>query len=348
MSDHPREARRHLEELEELNICDDIWLDTLVLIGRAEVATKFALINARFNAVVDIHLRHRKWTLGTLYIQRARRGTGAEIVQQNDGTSSNFLPVANSPLPPHVNGFEAIHVCYIDRQVLTFLRHIRRMLSSNISLQFSIRATEQRCWNIMAQEIWPLMANGISALMDMRKSDFDLLHKYISPNVLADCVSLRRIFSHYLPTAPLNTLSDLRPGQDQYTWLQTPRHDGLPKLLSFYRWRKGWPQLTEQLTKNFFDANSTPVSFLIYSCVTNGRVVAFNVVNDRTQERLAQTARAGFALFWHIRRFNVVLWRCPVQFQFNPTRVSAWEEEANELKNFVYFTLRDADIGPSL
>uniref|UniRef100_A0A183CK53 Ribonuclease toxin, BrnT, of type II toxin-antitoxin system n=1 Tax=Globodera pallida TaxID=36090 RepID=A0A183CK53_GLOPA len=76
MSDHPREAQRHLEELEELNICDDIWLDTLALIGRVEVGTKFALISARFDAIVAIHLRHRKWMLGTLYIQRARSGTG--------------------------------------------------------------------------------------------------------------------------------------------------------------------------------------------------------------------------------------------------------------------------------
>uniref|UniRef100_A0A914GXZ4 Uncharacterized protein n=1 Tax=Globodera rostochiensis TaxID=31243 RepID=A0A914GXZ4_GLORO len=308
MSDHPREAQRHLEELEELNICDDIWLDTLALIGLVEVGTKFALISARFDAIVAIHLRHRKWTIGTLYIQRARSGTGAEIIIQDDDTSCKYLPIANTPLPPNVVGFDSIYVCYIDREVLTFLRHIRRIISSNIALQFSIRATEQRCWDIMAQEIWPLMANGIRALMDMRKSDFVLLHKHISPTVLTDCVNLRRIFSHYLPNA---TLNDQRPGQDQYTWLQTPRDDGLPKVLSFYKWRKGWQQLTEQLKRNFFNVNTIPVNFLVYSCVPNGRIFLFDVVNDRTRERMAQSSRAGNTMFWHIHTNNAVLWRCP-------------------------------------
>ena len=135
---------------------------------------------------------------------------------------------------------------YMDRDVLSFLRDLRRHFNEDITLGFSIEQRERRAWTLMAQELWPLFGHGITTLIDMKRVDFVQLRKYISPSVLLDCANLRKIFTHTYPRRPARamTATDATTGrhfdveEDLFNWLHTPRNnDDLPKVLRFVKWR---------------------------------------------------------------------------------------------------------------
>ena len=79
-------------------------------IERAEVGTKFALVNARFDELVDGHFRLRKWSLGELCIQRAKDKEGAEISKMDDAVHTDDLPMPINAPPAGIIGFKSLYI----------------------------------------------------------------------------------------------------------------------------------------------------------------------------------------------------------------------------------------------
>uniref|UniRef100_A0A914HWF1 SH2 domain-containing protein n=1 Tax=Globodera rostochiensis TaxID=31243 RepID=A0A914HWF1_GLORO len=367
-------GRPKVQQNVDLNVCNDVWLDTLKWIRRAEVGTKFALINARFNSVVNLHLKERKWSMGELHIRRATAGTGAEIHvpkdddnnNKDDGTKFEVLAIATSPLPAYIIGINSLNIWYIDQEVLTFLHRMRRLFRSDIALEFSILPTAHRSWSIMARQIWPLIGHGIDTLVNMKKRDFALLLKHISPTVIFDCVNLRRVYTDMYPQCStddgeIDVIPPARRGNhrhpervgrgrqmpganDLYEWLHVLRPDGRPKVLIFPKWKRPWARLRRNLKKNFAEA-STAARFIIYTPVPRRFQQRFNEHNALTQERLALASRMGSALYKNYRSTSALMLRCPMDF--DGQNVVDWEVEANELfKSHISIGFGDEDIGP--
>uniref|UniRef100_A0A914I5M9 SH2 domain-containing protein n=1 Tax=Globodera rostochiensis TaxID=31243 RepID=A0A914I5M9_GLORO len=323
--------------VDKLDVSDGDWIDILAWIGRVEVGTKFALINAQFNNWVDIQLTERKWALGELSICRAKDGTGAEVLCSNNGFSCQTLPMPNTPLPGSIIGFRSIIIRYIDQSVITFLRNIRRLFTLGICLELSSLYTEDQSWRIMAQEIWPLLKDGVCTLVNMKKNHFSMMRKYISPTVLFDCANLRRIFSHMLPQCPTdNDSADALPAaRDLYAWLHVTRSDNFPAVLALYKWKPKWQPMLDSMTKTFSEA-CIGVNFIILCTFPFVYDAQFNLVNELTNEQMSLAARSV------ADGTDAVLTRFPIGIA-----VDTWAAYANEpLTNYVHIDFGDADIGP--
>uniref|UniRef100_A0A183C6W5 SH2 domain-containing protein n=1 Tax=Globodera pallida TaxID=36090 RepID=A0A183C6W5_GLOPA len=348
-------GRSEVQKNYELNVCNDVWLDTLTWIERAEVGTKFALINARFHSVVNTHLQGRKWSMGELHIRRAAAGTGAEIRipkhdddNKNDGTNFEVLAIATSPLPASIIGINSLNIWYIDQQVITFLHRIRRLFRSDIALEFSIQPTEHRSWSIMARQIWPLIGHGVDTLVNMKKSDFALLLQHISPTCSTDDGQIDVIpparRGNHRHAERVGHGRQMPAANDLYEWLHVLRPDGRPKVLIFPKWKRPWARLRRNLKQTFAEA-STAARFIIYTPVPRRFQQRFNEENALTQERFALASRMGSALYKNYRSTNALMLRCPMDF--DGQRVMEWENEANELfKTHISIGFGDEDIGP--
>uniref|UniRef100_A0A183CLQ9 SH2 domain-containing protein n=1 Tax=Globodera pallida TaxID=36090 RepID=A0A183CLQ9_GLOPA len=282
-------------------------------------------------------LTERKWALGKLSICRAKDGTGAKVLCSNNVPSLQMLPVPNTPLPGSIFGFQSIIIRYIDQSVVTFLRNIRRLFTLDTCLEFSILYTEDQSWRIMAQEIWPLVKDGVCTLVNMQKNHFSMMRKYISPTVLFDCVNLRRIYSHMYPQCPTdNDSADALPAaRDLYAWLHVTRADHFPAVLSLYKWKPKWQPMLDSLTKTFREAY-VGVNFVIFCTFPFFYDAHFRLVNELTHEQMALATR-------NVNGTNAVVMRCPNGCEV----VSEWASYANEpLTNYVHIDFGDADIGP--
>uniref|UniRef100_A0A183CA23 F-box domain-containing protein n=1 Tax=Globodera pallida TaxID=36090 RepID=A0A183CA23_GLOPA len=248
-----------------------------------------------------------------------------------------MLPVPNTPLPGSIFGFQSIIIRYIDQSVVTFLRNIRRLFTLDTCLEFSILYTEDQSWRIMAQEIWPLMKDGVCTLVNMQKNHFSMMRKYISPTVLFDCANLRRIYSHMYPQCPTdNDSADALPAaRDLYAWLHVTRADHFPAVLSLYKWKAKWQPMLDSLTKTFREAY-VGVNFVIFCTFPFFYDAHFRLVNELTHEQMALATR-------NVNGTNAVVMRCPNGCEV----VSEWAAYANEpLTNYVHIDFGDADIGP--
>uniref|UniRef100_A0A914HEP3 F-box domain-containing protein n=1 Tax=Globodera rostochiensis TaxID=31243 RepID=A0A914HEP3_GLORO len=205
MSDNVNDKEQQ-KQMEEIFICDDIWLEVFALFSPLELGHTMALISDRFDALVDLHFKHKKWSLGSLQILRAIDGNGA-IVKQSSGEQ---LPIPQGPIPGKVIGFEKIEIRYIDRSVIEFLQSIRRLFTSTgTTVDIGTSADQSHSWEIIWQKIWP----------NLRSVDF------------------RGLF----PVFPADDNTDASSRQAMAKWLLTPREDGLPKMLhcDFYSPRGG-------------------------------------------------------------------------------------------------------------
>uniref|UniRef100_A0A914HG59 F-box domain-containing protein n=1 Tax=Globodera rostochiensis TaxID=31243 RepID=A0A914HG59_GLORO len=227
MSDNTSDEEQQ-QQMEEIFICADIWLEIFALISPRELGLKVALISDRFDRLVDEHFKTRKWSLGTLQIRRAIDGKGAEIVASSGGR----LPIPQGPLPGKVIGFEWIQIRYIDRGVLEFLQRLRRLFnSSGTTVAIATSADQSRSWDIIRQKIWPLINNNICHLRVCVASQLDCLRRDF-PAILRNCTNLRSIdgLSHAFPAEDNANASS---NQAVAKWLLTPRGDGLPKMLYY-------------------------------------------------------------------------------------------------------------------
>uniref|UniRef100_A0A183BJJ5 F-box domain-containing protein n=1 Tax=Globodera pallida TaxID=36090 RepID=A0A183BJJ5_GLOPA len=249
MSDHPRVQQRHLRELK---ICDDVWLGVFEFLAPVRLAFKMALISERFDQLVHLHIKNRKWALGVLEVRPLTKGIGAQIVKYGNGRSKQ-LAIPRQPPPDNLIAFQRLTIAYIDRSVVAFLRRIRRLFNTDITLHLNILRNQNQAWNILAQQLCPL----------------------IVPKAMA---------------SPVGEMSDDRQeaSVDQMlsTWLHIPRQDGRPKVLEYRQLRKPAVirKLLEELKETFSDASS-PVKYIVVMHL-HFAVEPFDLENERTRERL--------------------------------------------------------------
>uniref|UniRef100_A0A914HEQ9 Uncharacterized protein n=1 Tax=Globodera rostochiensis TaxID=31243 RepID=A0A914HEQ9_GLORO len=336
MSDNPQQRRNG-----ELKVCDDVWLSIFPSLGPAELAFVMALLSDRFDALVDMHFKTSKWTLGILDVQRSEDGTGARIVKRNiDNGSIEHLPIPQGPPPAKLIGFNHILIEYIDHTVIAFLRRIRRLFNAGITLQIEMVDHEHRSLDIFVREIWPLLSSNING---MQLSTDDGLHELrgrISPTVLRDCAKLRSIyFCDFLtPEFPADDRREASGGQAMTKWIHTPREDGLPKAFLYYG-----PILHDTVLNGFretFLNASTAVNYII---VLNDEFapagdedepadyVPFDLKNEQTWERLAFRRQDDHV--WLMERGPIVR---------DEKQWTEWKKEAvdeTQQKNWITFEL---------
>uniref|UniRef100_A0A914H7K4 F-box domain-containing protein n=1 Tax=Globodera rostochiensis TaxID=31243 RepID=A0A914H7K4_GLORO len=199
MSDNVSDEEQQ-QQLQEISICADVWYEIFAFVSPVELGLLLALISDRFDALVDVHFKSRKWSLGRLHIHRARRGKGAQIVNIRSG---GRLPIPQGPLPNKVTGFEKIEISYVDQTVIKFLQRIRRLFDSsgtNVAF-YTIDDETRRSWEIIWQKIWPLINDNIGRLT-LDSAELDRLRQF-SPTILRGCAKLRLIDSmKLLPEFP--------------------------------------------------------------------------------------------------------------------------------------------------
>uniref|UniRef100_A0A914GX57 Uncharacterized protein n=1 Tax=Globodera rostochiensis TaxID=31243 RepID=A0A914GX57_GLORO len=337
MSDHPREAHRHLKKLK---VCDDVWLSIFPFFEPAELGMKLALLSDRFDALVELHFKTRKFTIGTFQIHNSNCRSGVVIATYNivDLIFMKF-PIPEAPAPDNLIGFGCIYIrCTgldsLDQTLAASFRHIRSLFKLGITLELDISDEKQKNFAVLVKEFWPLMATNISKLIIGNLNYVVQLRNYISPTFLHDCVNLRAIgtaeglFFCDLPATP----EEVSAEQAVFEWLHTPFKSGIPKMIKGdFTWTPQNFRKMEELKKTFLYASS-PVSYIISRCVTFGGVEPFELENERTQERLTYSRRK---LRSHVFRLLV---RGPI---VRDEKWAEWELEAMEAwttKNKIYIS----------
>uniref|UniRef100_A0A914IFT2 Uncharacterized protein n=1 Tax=Globodera rostochiensis TaxID=31243 RepID=A0A914IFT2_GLORO len=225
------------------NVSDDVWLGVFAFVGRAELGLKLAIVSDRFDVLVDLYLKTRKWTIGTLEIQQAQDGNSAEILKLSKSFTYESVPIPQQPVPTNVIGFERICIRFIDQNVIAFLHRSQRLFDAHFVLTLEYYSNNEAFWDTAIAEIWPLLMAKLGAL-SLGNAGLAYLRSFISPTILRDCTGLR----------------EATADQALSKWLHTPREHGQSKLLKCCTWA-AYPMMVEKLKMAFLCA-LTPVSYL--------------------------------------------------------------------------------------
>uniref|UniRef100_A0A914GY09 Uncharacterized protein n=1 Tax=Globodera rostochiensis TaxID=31243 RepID=A0A914GY09_GLORO len=287
MSDNPQIQVRHLGEL---NVSDDDWLRVFAFIGPAELGLKLALLSARFDGLVDLHFKSRKWTLGDFEIRRSLDGGGAEIVKEYEDGTSDHLPLPQGPLPANVVGFICILISFIDGNVVSFLNRIRRLFNVELTLELNASFNEYSDWITLITDIWPLLAPNVHRLLTFDDNLYQL-RKLVSPTVLRDCAKLRAFHSvDLLPKGPADDRDRAYNEQALFKWLHSPRGDGRLNIFECLDWLETPELVMEELKQTFLKATSPANYAIVLRSLHFDSDVdfeQFELVNGQTREKLA-------------------------------------------------------------
>uniref|UniRef100_A0A183CS26 FBA_2 domain-containing protein n=1 Tax=Globodera pallida TaxID=36090 RepID=A0A183CS26_GLOPA len=247
-----------------------------------------------------------------------------------------LLPIPQGPLPSKVIGFQGIRIRYVDQTVIEFLQRISRLFdSSGTNVWIHTSVVQSRSWEIIRQNIWPLVNDNICGFVFFYPSQLDHLRQF-SPAILRNCANLRSINACVLfPKFPAEDNAEASSSQAVAKWLLTPRGDGLPKMLYCC-----FDSATMQGLKRSFVNASKSVNFVII--IWNDEeedVVPFDLKNNLTGERLT---------FRHFNEDKRLLVRCPIVREED--KWTKWEKEAIELNwshqwNRIEINFKDMDIG---
>ncbi|KAL3113557.1 hypothetical protein niasHT_017113 [Heterodera trifolii] len=127
MSDNPNEAEKQMEN--EIFISGDAWLCVFDLLPPRLLGLKIALISDRFDARVDEHFKSRRRALGFIRIWH-KIGKDGKMETQIVNARGEPLPMPTVPVPNKVVAFNGIVINYLDRRVMAFLQHFRRLFTA--------------------------------------------------------------------------------------------------------------------------------------------------------------------------------------------------------------------------
>ncbi|KAI3421969.1 hypothetical protein GPALN_012506 [Globodera pallida] len=336
MSDNASGSEQQ-QQMEEISICPDVWYGVFAFISPRELGHLMALISDEFDALVDVHFKSRKWSLSSLEIRRATDGNGAQIVNKS---SAELLPIPQGLLPNKVIGFKVIWISYIDQNVFEFLQRICRLFNSSETFVriHTYNNDDSRTWEIIRQNIWPLISNDKICRFVLDLAQLDRLRQF-SPAILRSCPNLRSIASCGLfPAFPADDNADASSAQAVAKWLLTRRGDGRPKIIACDYWGG-----MEGLRGSFVNALE-PANFIFHlRSFGSFGIAPFELKNNWTGERLT------------LRRFNGCRWllvRCPIVRE--EAKWAAWEKEAFEWDwrcnqwNYIFIAFNDRDIGDGM
>uniref|UniRef100_A0A183C797 F-box domain-containing protein n=1 Tax=Globodera pallida TaxID=36090 RepID=A0A183C797_GLOPA len=322
------------QQMEQISASDDVWLDVFDFFSPFELGLKMALISDRLDALVDVHFKSRKWSLGKLVIRRAIGGNGAEIFNR----FFERLPIPEGPpLPGKVISFDRIWISYVDQSVIEFLERICGIFnSSGTNVFINTSDNQSRSLEIICKNIWPLVSGNICAFRLDSSAHFNNLRQF-SPAILGNCAKLRSIHSYGLfPEFPAGDGADASSAQAVAKWLLTPRGDGLPKMLHCDLYLAKMEGLKGSFVKAF-----EPVNFIIRILQSSfSGIEQFELANNLTGERLS--------LRQMDESFHWLLIRCPIVREED--KWANWEREANEFDwdsqlNRITINFDDSEIG---
>uniref|UniRef100_A0A183BSL2 Voltage-dependent L-type calcium channel subunit alpha n=1 Tax=Globodera pallida TaxID=36090 RepID=A0A183BSL2_GLOPA len=315
-------------------ICADVWYGVFAFLSPSELGLKVALISDRFDRLVDVHFKSRKWSLSSMAICRATDGTGAECAKYFAGER---LPIPQGPIPDKVIGFKWIQIRYVDQTVIEFLQRICRLVdSSGTNFEIYTSNNQGPSWEIIRQKIWPLVNDNIWCFF-LDSYQFKRLRRF-SPTLLRNCASLRLIDSlAQFPDFPAEDNADASSNQAVAKWLLTPREDGRPKMLLCDSYSGGM----EELKGSFVNA-SEAVNFIVRLRSLFAVIGPFELKNNWTGERLT---------FRRLDEFYWLLVRCPIGRE--EAKWAKWEEEAigwawSRQWNHISIHFGDKDIGDGM
>ncbi|KAL3108323.1 hypothetical protein niasHT_014472 [Heterodera trifolii] len=214
--------------------------------------------------------------------------------------------ILDVPPPPNLVGFRTILVRYIDQIVIGFFHNIRHLLQKvEITVLFCNNRRSYDVLQQIAKHFWPLISQGIVAIVHLNGNELSQLMKLTSPSVFRECAKLRCIYcSQVFPESPSYDGTGASVGQALSKWLHTPRADGRPKVLKCV----GLSQIEKHLEdlKMAFISAESPVSYVI--CLDFGIGFKyggqpFEWDNARTRERMT------FRYIKHIYSLGVWLLR---------------------------------------
>uniref|UniRef100_A0A183CFM6 F-box domain-containing protein n=1 Tax=Globodera pallida TaxID=36090 RepID=A0A183CFM6_GLOPA len=303
------------------NVSNDVWLNVLEWFGRFELGLKLAPLSIRFNALVEKRFKMLKWSLEELSIRRSKGGNGPELVV---GSSSRKVPIATIEPPKSIIRFSSITIRYIDDEVISFLKCIRRLFDDEMTVSFLIYPNERRSWAVVAQEIWPLLARGVARL-SLDEFELRYLRRLVALDVLRSCDKLRWIETTdpaFFPQCPPNDFDCAStPCEALSKWLHTPREDGRPKVFAnkmLLRRSYAMDGLVED-----FQKATVSVSYIILLLIADKKK-EFDLENAKTLERLTYK-RTSLKVNW---KYMYMLTRCPIGR--DERQWTQWEEEVTE------------------
>uniref|UniRef100_A0A183CC89 Uncharacterized protein n=1 Tax=Globodera pallida TaxID=36090 RepID=A0A183CC89_GLOPA len=308
MSDNTSESEQQ-QQMKDIFICADVWFEVFAVVSPLDLGQKMALISDRFDNLVDVHFKSRKWSLGSMGIYRATDGTGAQIVKRSGEPP---LPIPQGPIPTKVIGFNRIWIRYVDQTVIEFLQRIRRLFdSAGTNVEIYTDDDQSRSWEIIGQKIWPLLNDNICGL-PLFSSQLDRLRQF-SPAILRNCPNLRSIeYDEQFPDLPAEDNADASADQ--------------------------------AMVKCLFVNASERVNFIINLGFVeeDGDFVPFELKNNRTKERL--TFRRIDEFYWLVVRCPIER----EEAKWAAWEKEAIEWHRSRQWNRIYIEFNDRDIGDGL